>query len=86
MAADNTAALIKAVEAALAGDWHGAHNIAQDYSDNTANWIHAVLHKIEPDEWNSRYWYRRTDKEYEDYEDATEEFRAILAMLGDNSL
>ncbi len=81
MAADNTQALIKSVQAALAGDWHAAHNIAQDYNDNTANWIHAVLHKIEPDEWNSRYWYRRTDKEYEDYADATEEFKAILTEL-----
>ena len=47
--ADNTQQLLKACALALAGDWDGAHNIAQDYSDNTANWIHAVLHKIEGD-------------------------------------
>ena len=53
-------ALLSAVQAALAGDWDKSHNIAQDYSDNTANWLHAVLHKIEGDEWNSKYWYART--------------------------
>ena len=31
-------------------------------SDLTAAWIHAVLHKIEGDLDNSRYWYRRADK------------------------
>ena len=50
------AELKMAVQAALDGDWHKAHNIAQDYSDNTANWLHAVLHKIEGDETNSKYW------------------------------
>ena len=67
-------ALIIAVQAALDGDWDKSHNIAQDYSDNTANWIHAVLHKIEGDAWNSKYWYARTKgKKYEDFNDADEE-------------
>ena len=26
----------------------------------TADWLHAVLHKIEGDDGNARYWYRRT--------------------------
>ena len=43
-----------AVQAALNDDWHTAHNIAQEYSDPIANWIHAVLHKIEGDVWNSK--------------------------------
>jgi hypothetical protein len=72
-----------AVQAALDGDWHASHNIAQDYSDNTANWVHAVLHKIEGDVWNSKYWYARTaGKKYEDFSDATEELMAIQNSLG----
>ena len=71
-----------AVEAALKGDWDASHNIAQDYSDTTANWLHAVLHKIEGDEWNSRYWYARTaDRKYEDFSDNTEELKAIFKHL-----
>lgn len=71
-----------AVQAALDGDWDKSHNIAQDYSDSTANWIHAVLHKIEGDIWNSKYWYARTQgKSYEDFSDANEELIAIQQHL-----
>jgi hypothetical protein len=78
----NKEALIQAVQAALDGDWNQSHNIAQDYSDTTANWIHAVLHKIEGDVWNSNYWYARTTgKTYEDFSDATEELKTILNFL-----
>lgn len=78
----NQLELKTAVEAALKGDWHAAHNIAQEYSDGTANWIHAVLHKIEGDAWNSRYWYARgTGHQYEDYSDSTLELKAILSTL-----
>jgi hypothetical protein len=78
----NKEALTIAVEAALAGDWHKSHNIAQDYSDDIANWIHAVLHKIEGDVWNSKYWYARTvGKAYEDFSDADAELLAIQNSL-----
>jgi hypothetical protein len=54
---------LKAIELALTGEWDAAHGIVQQYeSDNTAAWIHAVLHKIEGDSGNSRYWYRRAGK------------------------
>lgn len=72
-----------AVQAAMDGDWDKAHKIAQDNSsDTTANWIHAVLHKIEGDAGNSRYWYARTsDKHYEDFPDAQVELTEILNTL-----
>lgn len=74
--------LIVAVQAALDSDWHTAHNIAQNYNDVTANWLHAVLHKIEGDVWNSRYWYARTaGKKYEDFADAKEELIEIQRSL-----
>ncbi len=78
----NKPALMLAVQAALDGDWDKSHKIAQDYSDDTANWIHAVLHKIEGDEWNSKYWYARTNgKNYEDFSDANAELIAIQNSL-----
>jgi hypothetical protein len=53
--------LIEAVELALAGKWEDAHAIVQRHEDDaTACWLHACLHKLEPDEANSRYWYRRS--------------------------
>ncbi len=73
--------LISAVDAALAGEWDQSHRIVQEHDDQTACWIHAVLHKIEGDAWNSRYWYRRTQAEYEDYDHATEELQHIRRLL-----
>ena len=76
--ADNIEHLKQAVQFALDGDWDASHKIAQDYSDPIANWIHAVLHKIEGDEWNSKCWYKRTaGKQYEDYENAQDELTKI---------
>lgn len=82
MKQDNKHALYKAVEAALAEDWQAAHEIAQDYSDPTANWLHAVLHKIEGDKFNSNYWYAKTNgKKFEDFSDANAELIAIKTSL-----
>ena len=78
----NKTALLLAVQAALDGDWDKSHKIAQDHSDATANWIHAVLHKIEGDAWNSKYWYARTaGKHYEDFGDANAELKTIQNYL-----
>lgn len=74
--------LIGAVEMALAGDWAGAHAVVQRHeTDTTACWLHACLHKIEPDEQNSRYWYRRSGHSYEEYADARAELVSIKAAL-----
>jgi hypothetical protein len=55
--------LLKSVEQALAGKWDAAHELIQQYEDDaTAAWIHAVLHKIEGDLGNARYWYRHADR------------------------
>src|ERR1700674_4829193 len=66
--------LTRAVDLAIAGDWKAAHAIVQqDEADATSCWIHAVLHKIEGDAGNSRYWYRRAGQSYEAYPDAKAE-------------
>ena len=70
--------LLRAVELALAGDWNAAHQLVQQYEDDaTASWIHAVLHKIEGDLGNSRYWYRRAGR----LDQVAEEPRAELAVI-----
>lgn len=70
--------LLRAIELALAGEWDAAHNVVQQYEgDATAAWIHAVLHKIEGDLGNSRYWYRHAGK----LERVGDEPRAELAVI-----
>jgi hypothetical protein len=74
--------LARAVELAIAGDWDGAHMIVQqDETDATSCWIHAVLHKLEGDTGNARYWYRRAGRSYEAYPYAGAELEAIKATL-----
>lgn len=70
--------LLQGIELALSGDWDAAHQLVQKYEDDaTASWIHAVLHKIEGDEANSRYWYRRADR----MDHVDDEPRAELAVI-----
>ena len=74
--------LLAAIGLALAGDWDGAHGIVQqDEADRTAAWIHAVLHKIEGDSGNARYWYRRCGKLAVAGNDATTELETIRESL-----
>jgi hypothetical protein len=74
--------LIGAVELAMTGDWKAAHEAVQKHEDDaTACWIHAVLHKIEGDAANSRYWYGRAGQAYEAYQDPKAELSAIKAVL-----
>ena len=68
--------LLQAIDIALT-EWHTAHQIVQQYEDATAAWIHAVLHKIEGDQSNSQYWYRRAGK----LEHFSDEPKAELAEI-----
>ncbi len=79
---DSRTKLIAAVDHAIAGQWDEAHTLCQSLEgDKTADWLHATLHKIEGDESNSRYWYRRSGQSYEAWSDHAEELRAIKAVL-----
>jgi hypothetical protein len=73
--------LLKAVQLAQAGHWEASHLIVQDETHSTACWIHAVLHKIEGDEGNSRYWYARCNTGFEDFAQTSQELDAIEAFL-----
>jgi hypothetical protein len=74
--------LLEAVELALAGDRESAHRIAQEHEgDQTANWIHAVVHRMEGDLGNARYWYGRCGRRLRDEVSTDEELREIRRAL-----
>ncbi len=76
------AALKQALRRADAGDWHGAHEIAQRHEgDARADWIHAVLHRLEGDLGNARYWYRRCGQTLRERESPRTELARIAAAL-----
>jgi hypothetical protein len=75
--------LRRAVEVALAGDWQGAHEVAQKHEhDPTACWLHAVVHRIEGDLGNARYWYGRSGRTLRESVTTDAELREIQAALG----
>ena len=73
--------LNQAIAFAISDSRDASHKIVQDLHSTQAYWIHAVLHKIEGDESNSRYWYERAQQSYEAYIDPIQELIFIKNNL-----
>lgn len=54
----------KALDLASEGRWDEAHRLIQSHSDELACLIHAYLHRMEGDDGNAAYWYRRAGNEF----------------------
>ena len=45
------------------GEWQAAHEIVQkDEKSNLSCWAHGIVHMLEGDTSNARYWYRTAGK------------------------
>ncbi len=74
--------LIKGVEHAIEGEWESAHKVAQsDAADRDYCWLHACLHKIEGDEGNARYWYRRANRTFDPALSVLDELATVIAQI-----
>jgi hypothetical protein len=60
-----------------AGAWEDAHNVAQDLHTPEGSYWHAILHRQEPDAWNSGYWFRKVGRH-----PVYEQVREAAAALG----
>lgn len=55
----------EAARACLAGLWlyfdylDESHSISQDLGTREGSYWHAIMHRREPDAWNSKYWWRQ---------------------------
>lgn len=64
-----------------------AHNIANDHEGTVAgNWIHAILHRREPDASNSKYWYARVNLPAKVFSTIGEEVLWLLKNTSDHEL
>ena len=56
--------LSKAVDLLAAGSWQPAHEIVQKEDSTLAAWLHGIVHTLEGDLDNARYWYRRASRAF----------------------
>ena len=74
--------LVEAIALLAARDWQAAHEIAQESTEPLASWAHGIVHLIEGDESNARYWYARAQRPYPGMQAIDAEIAALRADLG----
>ncbi len=63
------------------GDWQAAHEIVQkDEESPLSCWAHGIVHLMEGDAANARYWYRKAGRRFGD--DVAAEIAALSESLG----
>jgi hypothetical protein len=75
-------ALAKALDLLDRGDWQAAHLIVQEESSPLAAWLHGIVHTLEGDLDNARYWYRRAERPFPGASAVSEELVAARHALG----
>ena len=73
--------LIEALELLATGAWKPAHEIVQKESSNLAAWLHGIVHTLEGDLDNARYWYRKADRVFPGPAAVQNEIAAARKML-----
>jgi len=77
---DSSTSELQAMWYEAKGNWDKAHMIVQYLPGSNAAWVHAYLHRKEPDEWNAAYWYSRAGRKMPDVS-FKEEWEVITAEL-----
>jgi hypothetical protein len=63
------------------GEWDKAHAIAQQDETKLGCWAHGIVHIVEGDLGNARYWYRRAGRPFPKDLDVDNEVAALAAAL-----
>jgi hypothetical protein len=75
--------LRKAVQFLESGDWQAAHAIVQEDEDSRLFcWAHGIVHIMEGDRPNARYWYRKAGRPFDKDTSGPEEIKALKAEIG----
>jgi len=78
----SSAQLAKAASYLERGDWQAAHEIVQKDEDSLlACWAHGIVHIMEGDIPNARYWYDRANRIFPVKPDSTVETRELQKTL-----
>jgi hypothetical protein len=74
--------LSKALTLLRRGDWQAAHAIVQKDEDSPlACWAHGIVHLMEGDVSNARYWYREAKREFPRQPSIADEIAALSALV-----
>ena len=74
--------LQKALTHLEAGEWQAAHEIVQKDEDSPlACWAHGIVHLMEGDLPNARYWYGQAKRPFPAKPQASTEIGALAAAL-----
>lgn len=67
------------------GDWEKAHAIVQEDESALGFWAHGIVHMLEGDLANARYWYRRAQRPFPNPVDTSAEVAALASALKESS-
>jgi hypothetical protein len=74
-------ALNTAIRHLQRGDFQKAHAIVQNDNTEMGCWAHGIVHMLEGDLGNARYWYRRAGRPFPRERDASVEIDALVQAL-----
>ena len=75
------APLAKAVALLADGRWQQAHKIVQEEESTLGAWLHGIVHTLEGDLDNARYWYKRAKREFPGVRGVKKEIAAARRAL-----
>jgi hypothetical protein len=78
-------ALSTAIRHLRHGDWQKAHAIVQNDNTELGCWAHGIVHLLEGDLGNARYWFRRAGRPFPRERDASAEIDALVATVKQRS-
>jgi hypothetical protein len=67
------------------GEWEKAHVIVQQDDSQLGCWAHGIVHLMEGDFANARYWYRRAPRHFPQPVDAAGAVAALAAALKEST-
>ena len=65
-----------ALDLLAAGDWQAGHTIVQEDASTLAAWLHGIVHTLEGDVENARYWYGKAGRAFRGREAVRDEIAA----------
>ena len=68
------------------GDWAKAHAVVQNDPSHLGCWAHGIVHLMEGDLENAKYWYRRAHRPLPHGNTVTAEIAALKASIRKSDL